>query len=338
MKRVLPFQYKQNESSVRTSFEEVSRDIYDGQITSTIEIITESTYGHTLGNALRRALLTSVSGFAPVAISLPGITNEFEVVKGMLETVLDLVLKIKKLSVRTNDTTILHLETSESGDVFASQFVTEEGVEIMNPNLKLCTFETTPGNSKFKLEVIIAKGQGYVQSRFHSFSPEIPMGFFTIDSLFSPVLNCTFVVEPLSAGNVEKDKVILTFVVDAKIDPLYAFHLAASSIVKNILPLVGDDQEDLVKSIKEEGEKANIDHLLERTIESFSPDEMPPRARNSLKRHEINTIEQLLTKTPAELLTLGGIGEKALQEIIDFLFKYGLQLGINPNRLKRRKF
>ena len=282
-------------------------------------------FGLTLGNALRRTLLASLPGAAPMAIKINGVQHEFTTIKGIKEDVVDIILNIKGLHVKTRNTdpdfkTILRLNKYVPGEVYASDFEFNDEVEIENPDLLICTLDD---DATLELEVLIGRGRGYVSNEKNRGCTE-DLLFISVDSLFSPVTRVSFNVEATRKGqDMNYDKLILEVETNGTISPLEAVSMASKIINDHLLLFIekvaGMDELQVIESKKEDSQTKK----LEMTIEDL---DLTVRSYNCLKRAGINTVEDLIKKSKDEMSKIRNMGSKSIDEVIKKLDDMGLTL------------
>ena len=285
----------------------------------------EKGFGITLGNALRRTLLSSLPGAAPIAIRINGVQHEFSTVYGVTEDVVDIVLNIKGLAVKSSSTdndfmTVLHLRKNKAGAVTAADFEANDQIEILNPDLYICTIEE---DVKFELDVMIARGRGYVpnaenKERFDD------VDYIAIDSLYSPVKKVNYTVEKTRVGQkMDYDKLILEIETNGTTSAREILSLSAK-IVQDHLSLFVDLCEAMAGMdilISKDNDKQV--KVLEMPIEEM---DLSVRSYNCLKRVNINTVEDLIKKSKNDILKVRNLGRKSIGEVVNKLESYGLSL------------
>jgi len=288
-------------------------------------------YGVTLGNALRRGLLSSLPGACVTGIKISGVSHEYTAVKGVKESVMDITLNLKllDLSKTTKETSVITLDTSKAGAIYAKDIKCGSDVEILNPDLYICTLEK---GATLKIEMTVDKGVGYSPATTRQ-KTETDAQMVLVDAMFSPVKKVRYDVEATRVGQMTNlDKLTLEIKTDGSISPEDALKFSSNLLqsyfnlfnVENIM-VEGDYMSD-IKSIleKEKQEEAN-----KPTQESYTPIEIlgfSPRTLNALINGGIGSIEQLSKCTESKLTNLRGFGKKALTEVADALGKKGLAL------------
>ena len=288
----------------------------------------ERGYGLTLGNALRRVLLSNLPGAAVVAIRIDGVNNEFSTVKGVVEDVTDIVLNLKGLIVKTMSDDInfrgtMRIARKTAGPIYARDLEHSSDITICNPDMLICTLD---GGKELSMEVHIGRGRGYVVAADHKGATE-NIGTIAIDSLFSPVEKVNYYVESARVGqSIDFDKLTVEVTTNGSVEAKEVVSLSAR-LIQNHLQMFVDlvagmgEVETLID--RQEDKKVQI---LRASIEDL---ELSPRSSNCLKRANINTIEDLTNKTKDEMLRVRNLGSKSLDEIIFKLETLGLALRIS---------
>jgi len=285
----------------------------------------EKGFGITLGNCLRRTLLGSMPGAAAIAIKIDGIQHEFSSIPGVAEDVTDIVLNIKNLAVKTSVldedfTTTLYLKKKGAGIVYASDIELNEQVEILNPDLKICTLDD---NADLNMEIIIGRGRGYVPAQKNK-KEEYPIGCIAIDSIFTPIKAVNYSVESTRVGqSIDYDKLTLEVTTNGTMSAKEIVSLAAKIIQDHIQLFVDlvDFMGDVNILVSHEEDKPV--KVMEMSIEDM---DLSVRSYNCLKRANINTIEDLTRKSKDDMLKVRNLGLKSLEEVINKLESMGLSL------------
>jgi len=282
----------------------------------------ERGYGITLGNSLRRILLSSLPGAAVTSIRIEGVLHEFSTVPGVVEDVTDIVLNIKELVLKLHGDgpATLRLEAEGEGPVTAADIEHGPDVEILNPDLHIATLDK---GGRLSMEMTVEKGRGWVPAERNKKDNQ-PIGVIAVDSIFSPVRKVNYEVHNTRVGQVtDYDQLILEVWTNGSIRPDEAVSVAAKILIEHLqlfvnLTEAADNLEVLVK--KDETPK---DRILSMTIEEL---DLSVRSYNCLKRAGINTVEELIKKTEADMLKVRNLGKKSLQEVKEKLAQYGLSL------------
>lgn len=277
----------------------------------------EAGFGHTLGNSLRRVLLSSLEGSAVTSIKIEGVPHMFSNVKGVAEEVIGIILNIKKLRIKVFSDKPIRLKVSASGkrEVKAGDLEIIGDGEIANPDLVLATL--TDPKAHLNMEMVAEQGKGYSMAEDRK-SGEI--GTIAVDALFSPVVNINYNVEPTRVGRrIDLDKLIIEIETDGTIKPLEALNGAAkilSDIFKQIYEPVEIEE-------KEEPRAAIVDETLKMSIEEI---DLPVRIANALKAIDVNSVEELINVPRVQLLKAKNLGAKSLSLISEKLAERGLSL------------
>jgi len=284
----------------------------------------EPGFGHTLGNSLRRTLLSSIPGAAITHVLFDEAIHEFDVIEGVIEDVPDLLLNIKDVVVssESEEPVVLRLEANGNGEVSAGQFSANADVEIHNPDLVLATLS---GSGQLGMDVTIQRGRGYISAEGNKEANSATTQI-AVDSIFSPVRRVTFSVEPTRVEQSNDfDSLVIEIETDGSMTPGDAF-ASAGGTLGNLVQLVAEWSEEpqgLELTEVVTGTAGSPD--LELSIEHL---ELSERPNNCLKRAQINTIGELLQKSEADLLAITNFGQKSLDEIIDVLDERGFQLAL----------
>jgi DNA-directed RNA polymerase subunit alpha len=288
-------------------------------------------YGVTLGNALRRTLLSSLPGACVTGVKIVGISHEYTTIKGVKESVLDITLNFKLLDIKkeSKEASIITLEVSKAGKITAKDIKCPSDVEILNPNLYLFTVEK--GN-KVKMELRVEKGVGYVTATARQ-KTETDANMIVLDSLFSPVKKVRYEIEAARVGQMtDLDKLVLEIETNGAISPEDALKFS-SNILQSYFNLFNEDhirvEEDYMSDIKSIIEKEKEEEASKPSQEAYTPIEIlgfSPRTLNALINGGIGSIEQLSKCTESKLANLRGFGKKALNEVKSALEKKGHSL------------
>lgn len=277
----------------------------------------EAGFGHTLGNSLRRVLLTALPGAAVTSIKIDGVSHRFSTINGVLEDVIEIILNIKKirLSVHTDKPIKLTLKASGKGIVRASDLVIVGDGEIVSPEQPIVTL--TDAKSKLSMEMEATSGKGYSISEERKVDE---IGVISVDALFSPVVSVNYSVEPTRVGRrTDFDKLVLDITTDGTISPLEALNSAAKLLSDTFHRVF---EPEIEEEVEETGSKIS-EETLKLTIEEL---DLPVRITNALKAIEINTIEDLINTPRQQLLKAKNLGAKSIHLISDKLAERGLVL------------
>ncbi|MEW6075117.1 MAG: DNA-directed RNA polymerase subunit alpha [Candidatus Omnitrophota bacterium] len=295
----------------------------------------ERGYGVTIGNSLRRVLLSSIEGSAVTSIKINGVQHEFATVPGVVEDVPEIILNIKSLILRSHSRIpkTLVIKKEKKGDIKAKDIETDETVEVINPDLHIATLTK---DSKFYMEMEVSRGRGYVSSELNK-KEDQPVGVIPIDSLFSPVRRVTYNVENTRVGQkTDYDKLIFEVVTNGSISPKDALLYASNILQRHLDTFVNFGQ--LPEEEEEEPEMTKEEHALyEKLRLPISELELSVRSSNCLREANIKTIADLVKKTEDELLGFKNFGKKSLVEIKELVAGMGLSLGIKIDQKKLKK-
>ncbi len=289
----------------------------------------ERGYGITVGNAMRRVLLSSITGAAVTAVKIKGVLHEFSSIDGVKEDVVDIILNVKKIRMRIHgDGKKTTGSIAEKGPkvVTAGDIKVDGSVEILNPELPIATLDK---GTTFEMELYMSTGKGYVPAEVNK-EAGLPIGVIAVDSLFSPVKRVNFWVEKARVGrSTDYDKLIMEITTDGSITPERAISEAAGILVEHFdLFILEEDaiypMEDRASLISQQGSSPINENLLK----SIDELELSVRAHNCLKNANIQTIADLVQKTEQEMLKTKNFGRKSLNEIKEILRSMGLELGM----------
>jgi DNA-directed RNA polymerase subunit alpha len=283
----------------------------------------ERGFGMTLGNALRRVLLSSLQGAAVTAVRIDGALHEFSSLQGVREDVTDIVLNVKQLAIRMQGEgpKRLQLTASGPGEVTAGQIQTTGDIEIANPDLVLCALDE---GAKLSMELTVNTGKGYVPAAQNR-PEDAPIGLIPIDAIYSPVRRVAYRVEPTRVGQVtDYDKLVLTVETDGTVLPDDAVALAAR-ILQDQLQLFINFDEPRQRVVEEVRDDLPFNRNLLRKVDEL---ELSVRSANCLKNDNIVYIGDLVQKTEQEMLRTPNFGRKSLNEIKEVLTSMGLSLGM----------
>lgn len=288
----------------------------------------ETGYGHTIGNSLRRVLLSSLEGAAITSIKIDGAMHEFTTVDGVVEDVTDIILNLKKVLFRSHsrDPQTVLLSVHKDGPVTAADIKLNQNVEIVNPKQLICTLDK---KKKFEMELEVKVGRGFCPGDENK-KPEQPIGVIAIDSLFSPVTRVRYAVESARVGQrTDYDRLLLEVWTDGRISPDDSLTQASAILQHHLDVFVGYDKNAVEfeeVADKQDDEKAKLKKLLNMSVNEI---ELSVRAANCLNNANITTVGQLAMKTEAEMLKYRNFGKKSLNEIKEKLTSLGLSLGMN---------
>ena len=287
----------------------------------------ERGFGNTLGNSLRRVLLSSLEGCAVTSIKIDGVLHEFSTIPGVKEDVTEIVLNMKSLVAKLHETSPKVIEIAAEGpcEVKAADIKCDDEVEILNPELHIATLGE---GAKLNMEITVDKGRGYIPSeRNKQLSGNNVIGVLPIDSIYTPVLKVNYTVDNTRVGQItDYDKLTLDVFTNGTLAPDEAVSLAAK-VLSEHLSLFIDLSENAKKiDVMVEKEDDEKEKVLEMSIDEL---ELSVRSYNCLKRAGINTVEELCNKTSDDMMKVRNLGRKSLEEVLAKLKELGLQL--NPS-------
>ncbi len=291
----------------------------------------ERGFGLTIGNALRRTLLSSIQGAAPTSFRIEGILHEFSTIPGVYEDVTEIVLNLKQIRVKLigDEPKTITLEVLKKGDYKAGDLKTDADIEILNPEQHIVSLTE---DLKFKMTIDIGCGRGYIPAEQNK-KPEAPVGTIFLDSLFSPVSKVNFWVENTRVGQrTDFDKLFLEVWTDGSMTPEDALGLS-SKILKDHLQLFIKKDEVMEMVLEEviDEELLKTRNLLKTKVDDL---ELSVRSSNCLRAANIQTLEDLVKKTESDMLKYRNFGRKSLTELTNILAKLGLSFGMDVERYK----
>lgn len=282
----------------------------------------ERGYGITLGNSLRRVLLSSLPGAAVTSIKIDGVLHEFSTIPGVKEDVTEIVLNLKSLSVKLDgdEPRLVRIEAEGEREIKAGDIIHGPDVEILNPDLHIATLSA---DARLYMEITLEKGRGYVPAEKNKEQGQ-PIGIIPVDSIFTPVVKANFRVENTRVGQVtDYDKLTLEVWTDGSIAPDEAVSLGAKILNEhlNLFVTLTDQARDVEIMVEKEEDKK--EKVLEMTIEEL---DLSVRSYNCLKRAGINTVEELTQKTEEDMMKVRNLGKKSLEEVQSKLAELNLSL------------
>ena len=282
----------------------------------------ERGYGTTLGNSLRRILLSSLPGTAATSIKIAGVQHEFSTSPGVKEDVTEIVLNVKKIIARLHcqGTKTVFIDATGEREVTAGDIKADGEVEILNPDLHICSLGP---DATFNMEITLSHGRGYVSSDKNK-TPNMPIGTIAVDSIYTPVYKVNYTVENTRVGNMtDYDKLTLEVWTDSTISARDAVSLGAK-ILSDHLSLFTDLSDAVAnKPTMAEKPETHRDKVLEMTIEEL---DLSVRSFNCLKRANINNVEDLISRTGEDMMKVRNMGRKSLEEVQNKLAMMGLSL------------
>ena len=287
----------------------------------------ERGYGVTLGNSLRRILLSSIPGAAVTSIKIDGVLHEFSTVPGVKEDVAEIILNIKTLALKSNsdEPQIIIIDATEEGEITAGDIITTDAVEVLNKDLHIATLDV---DSRLYIEMVVETGRGYVSADKNK-KEGLPIGTIPIDSIYTPVHKVNFAIEDTRVGNnTESDKLTMDIECNGNIKPADALSLAARILVDHLQLFIGlnDNIRDMQVMIEKEEEEK--DKVLDMTIEEL---DLSVRSYNCLKRAGINTVLELTQKSKDDMMKVRNLGKKSLEEVQEKMGTLGLSLKSNED-------
>lgn len=282
----------------------------------------ERGYGTTLGNSLRRVLLASLPGAAVTSINIDGVLHEFDTVPGVREDVMQIILNIKGIAVKSyvEDEKIIELDVEGPAEVTASDILTDSDIEIVNPDHYLFTIGE---GSSLKATMTVNSGRGYVPADENK-KDNAPVGTLAVDSIYTPVTKVNYQVEPARVGSNDGfDKLTLEILTNGTIIPEDALGLSARILTEHLDLFTNLTEIAKSTEVMKEADTESDDRILDRTIEEL---DLSVRSYNCLKRAGINTVHDLTEKSEAEMMKVRNLGRKSLEEVKLKLIDLGLGL------------
>lgn len=288
----------------------------------------ERGYGITLGNSLRRIMLSSLPGAAVSQVKIKGVLHEFSSVPGVKEDVTEIIMNIKSLAIRnnseTNEVKTAYIEYEGEGVVRASDIQVDQDIEILNPDLVIATLSGK--NTKLYMELTITRGRGYVSADKNK-REDLPIGVIAIDSIYTPVERVNVTVQNTRVGQItDFDKLTLDVHTNGTLVPDEAVSLAAKVLSEHLSLFINLSENAKNAEVMVEKEDNEKEKVLEMSIDEL---ELSVRSYNCLKRAGINTVEELTNKTSEDMMKVRNLGRKSLEEVLAKLKELGLQL--NPS-------
>jgi len=289
----------------------------------------ERGYGSTIGNSLRRVLISSIEGTAVTSVKISGAQHEFSTIKGVVEDVPEIMLNIKKLILKSHfkSPKPMFIKVDKKGAITAKDLKTDETVQVLNPNLHIATLAK---KMKLEMELEVARGRGYVPAERNKKENQA-IGVVPIDSIFSPVNRVNFSVENTRVGQItDYDKLILEIWTNGSIDPKEALLYGSNILQRHLDIFVGYG--DLPEEITEKEESKEEKELTEKLNMPITELELSVRSSNCLREAKIKTIGDLVKKSEMEMLKYRNFGKKSLSEINEILTGMGLHLGMKMEK------
>ena len=289
----------------------------------------ERGFGITIGNALRRVLMTSIPGAAITSVRIDGILHEFGTIEGVVEDVADLILNLKQVRFKLVDPKPDKIQLSFTGDgIFSAKDIDEasDQYKVMNPDHRIATLNE---NVNFTMELHIGVGKGYVDADTHQ-RIDSPIGTVFIDSIFNPVLRVEYDIEPVSSAKDSQERLVIEIHVDGTTSPDDSLNYAASVLIDHFNQFLISDAKPVLQVTEEIDEEAlRIRDLLNRTIDEM---ELSVRSHNCLQAAGIEHIADLVSKEESEMLQYKNFGRKSLSELVEKLGEMGLSFGMDTEK------
>ena len=282
----------------------------------------ERGFATTVGNSLRRVLLSSLPGVAVTAIKIDKVMHEFSTVKGVKEDVTELMLTLKELSMNmdSNGEAILRIDAQGECEITAGDIICPAGVEMVNKDLHIATLSE---DADLKMEIYINKGRGYVSSDTNK-QKGLPIGVIPMDSIYTPVKKVNFTIEEVNVSEDEKyERLVLDIWTKKTVNPKDALSIAAKIFTEHLSLFIDLTDSVNAMEIMVEKEQDEKEKVLEMTIEEL---DLSVRSYNCLKRASINTVQELTSKTEDEMMKVRNLGKKSLEEVIHKLHELGFTL------------
>ncbi len=290
-------------------------------------------YGHTLGNSLRRIILSSIEGAAVTSIKIKGVSHEFSTIDGVKEDVINIILNLKKLrlQVNTSESQIVNLKVRGPKQVTAADLSIPGQIEVMNPEQYIC--EITTKNTELDIEMRVEKGLGYVSKEMHQ-KDKVEIGSIALDAIFTPIKRVNYEVENMRVGNrTDFNRLRVTIESDGSISPKNALEKSIEIMINQLRAIVGFKEESTYESspVSDESgktenkteQKEDLDDVLKTRVESLN---LSQRTINALTTGNIRTLGGLARKKEKDLGDIEGLGPKGVQEIKDVLREYDIEL------------
>ena len=295
----------------------------DGRYGKFVVSPLERGYGTTIGNSLRRVLLSSLPGYAITSVKIDGVLHEFSTIPGVKEDVTEIVLNLKSviLKIHGEDPKTVYIEANGAGEVTAGDISHDSEVEILNPELHICTLDD---DAHVSMELTVDKGRGYVSAERNKQLLNPPIGVIAVDSIYTPVLKVNYTVENTRVGQItDYDKLTLEVWTNQTISVTEAVSLGAKFLNEHLSLFSGLSDEAYETEIMVDKGDDDNKRILEMTIEEL---DLSVRSFNCLKRAGVNTVEDLTTKTEEDMMKVRNLGKKSLDEVVAKLHSFGLDL------------
>ena len=280
----------------------------------------ERGYGVTIGNSLRRILLSSLPGAAITSVKIEGVVHEFSTIANVVEDVPEIIVNLKmvRLKLHANEERTIRIDVKGEGEVTAGDIITDEGVEVLNPDLHIATLSE---GAHLQMEMTVAMGRGYNSAEKNKKDNQ-PLGVLPIDSIFTPVKKVNYAVENTRVGqNIDFDKLTIELWTDGSLAPYEALSLAAKVMTSHLELFIDLSEATKNTQVMIEKEEDKKEKVLEMSIEDL---ELSARSFNCLKRAGISTVEDLTNTTEADMMKVKNLGKKSLDEVTYKLHSLGL--------------
>jgi len=290
----------------------------------------ERGYGTTLGNSLRRIMLSSLPGVAVTSVKIEGVLHEFSTIPGVKEDVIEILLNLKGLAaaIYVDEPKIIYIEATEEGEITAGDILADSDVDILNPEMHIATLAK---GATLNMEMRIEKGRGYVAADKNKY-PGMPIGTIPMDSIFSPIKKVIFLVENTRVGQItDFDKLTLDIWTDGTTTPEEALSLAAKVLSEHLNLFINLTEHATTVEIMVEKEESEKERIREMSIEEL---ELSVRSSNCLRRANIDTVEKLTQKSEEDMIKVRNLGRKSLNEIKHKLAEIGLSLSQEEEKAK----
>ena len=292
----------------------------------------ERGYGTTIGNSLRRVLLSSLPGVAVTSIKIDGVQHELSTIPGVKEDVSEIVLNLKGLTAKLycDGPKTVYIEAEGECEVTAGDIKTDSEVEILVPDMHIATLDT---GAKLYMGIVLDKGRGYVSAEKNkTIMANAPIGVIAVDSIYTPVLKVNYTVENTRVGQItDYDKLTLEVWTDGVISAKEAVSMAAKLLNEHLNLFINLSEETSVDEILAEKDNKSKDKVLEMTIEEL---DLSVRSFNCLKRAGINTVNDLIEKSEEEMMKVRNLGKKSFDEVKEKLASLGLEMSYDENITK----
>lgn len=310
---------------------DIAEKSQDGKYGKFVVEPLERGYGTTLGNSLRRILLSSLPGQAVSNVKIEGVLHEFSTIPGVKENVTEIILNLKNLAIKNNsdnfEPKMAYIDFVGEGEITAGDIKVDSDIEILNPELHIATLSGGI-NSKLFIEITITRGRGYVEASKNK-KPDQPIRMIPVDSLYTPVRRVNFLVEDTRVGNItDYDKLTFEVWTNGTITPEDAVSLGAKILNEHLNLFVNLSDAAMNTEIMVQKEEDKKTQVLELSIEEL---DLSVRSYNCLKRAGINTVEDLANKTEDDMMKVRNLGRKSLEEVLNKLNELGLSLSPNDD-------